>query len=58
MLMPTRPTGRTCTCTSSTAVAENLGLRTLIEALDAIAAAPPSLALGIAGGRGSFSRSS
>jgi NTE family protein len=31
-------------------IAENLGLRTLIEALDAIAAAPPSLAPGLPGG--------
>jgi NTE family protein len=31
-------------------IAENLGLRTLIEALDVIAAAPPSLAPGIPGG--------
>ncbi|HYV65366.1 MAG TPA: patatin-like phospholipase family protein [Myxococcales bacterium] len=31
-------------------IAENLGLRTLIEALDAIAAAPPSTAPGIPGG--------
>jgi NTE family protein len=31
-------------------IAENLGLRTLVEALDAIAAAPPSLAPGIPGG--------
>jgi NTE family protein len=31
-------------------IAENLGLRTLVEALDAIAAAPPGLAPGIPGG--------
>ena len=31
-------------------IAENLGLRTLVEALDAIASAPPSLAPGIPGG--------